>query len=142
MVRSTRCAPRCTRSPSSTHHVPAFVVAGLVVLAIALAFLLRRRRTPVYALPPAPNWLSPVGEDFTALSEAERCDLIFALDALVDDSSETLLARALGDPSETVALAAAHALARRGGLEMLERHLTECASERARSLRLLVEILD
>lgn len=113
------------------------------MLAIALTVVLRRRRATVYALPPAPaNWLAPVGEEFTTLSEAERCDLIFAVAALEDESSERLLAQALGDPSEGVALAAAHALARRGGLETLERHLTQCASERARSLRLLVEILD
>jgi DNA-binding transcriptional LysR family regulator len=119
------------------------VIALLVVVsAIAFAIVLRRRPAPVYALSPATNSLTPVGEDFAALSEAERCDLIFAVAVLEDDSSEALLARALGDPSEGVALAAAHALARRGGLEMLERHLTQCASERARSLRLLVEILD
>lgn len=123
--------------------MPVLVVSLLVVLAIALTIVLRRRPAAVYALPPPPeNWLAPVGEDFTALSEAERCDLIFAVAALEDDKSEALLAGALGDPSEGVALAAAHALARRGGLETLERHLAQCASERARSLRLLVEILD
>lgn len=124
--------------------MPVLVVSLLVVLAIALAIVLRRRpAVAVYALPPAAeNWLAPVGEDFTALSEAERCDLIFAVAALEDDKSEALLARALGDPSEGVALAAAHALARRGGLETLERHLARCASERAQSLRLLVEVLD
>lgn len=119
------------------------VISLLVVIAVALAIVLRRRRAAVYALPPPTvNWLAPIGEDFTALSEAERCDLIFAVAALEDDSSEALLARALGDPSEGVAFAAAHALVRRGGPETLERHLAECASERAASLRLLVEILD
>jgi hypothetical protein len=123
--------------------VPAVAVSLIVLLAIALAIVLRRRRAPIYALPAAPaSWPAPVGEEFTALSEAERCDLIFAVAALEDDNAETLLARALQDPSEGVALAAAHALTRRGGLETLERHLTHCASERARSLRLLVEILD
>ena len=124
--------------------VPVFVISLLVVLAIALTIVLRRRpAAAVYALPPpAENWLAPVGEDFAALSEAERCDLVFAVAALEDDKSEALLARALGDPSEGVALAAAHALARHGGLETLERHLAQCPSERARSLRLLVEILD
>jgi len=121
----------------------ALLVALLVVVAIASVMVLRRRRTDVYALPPpAATWVTPVGEDFGTLSEAERCDLIFAIAALEDDTSEALLARALGDASEGVALAAAHALARRGGVETLERHLTHCASERARSLRLLVEILD
>jgi hypothetical protein len=120
----------------------ALLAALLIVVAIASAMVLRRRRTEIYALPPpAATWVPRIGEDFAALSEAERCDLIFAVAALEDDASEALLARALGDPSEAVALAAAHALARRGGVETLERHLTQCASERARSLRLLVEIL-
>jgi hypothetical protein len=115
----------------------------LAVLAIVLTVALRRRPAIVHALPPAPeNWLAPVGDEFTALSDAERCDLIFAVAALEDESSERLLARALGDPSEGVALAAAHALARRSGLATLERYLMQCASERAASLRLLVEILD
>jgi hypothetical protein len=123
--------------------VALLVVALLVVAAIGTAIVLRGRRAPVYALPPpAANWVPPVGEDFGVLSEAERCDLIFAVAALEDDTSEALLGRALGDPSEGVALAAAHALARRGGLETLERHLTQCASERAHTLRLLVEILN
>jgi|SRR5579862_6736333 len=113
------------------------------MFAMGLAIALRRRRAAVHALAPPPeNWLAPVGEDFTALSEAERCDFIFAVAALDDDSSEALLARALRDPSEGVAFAAAHALVRRGGLETLERHLSACAGERAASLRLLVEILD
>lgn len=121
----------------------ALLVLLAIALAIALAIVLGRRRAPVYALPPpAANWLAPIGEDSGALSEVQRCDLIFAVAALEDATSETLLSRALDDPSEGVALAAAHALVRRGGLETLERHLARCSSERARSLRLLVEILD
>jgi hypothetical protein len=126
--------------------VPALLLSLLVVLAIALAIALRRRRVAVYALPPAApgpaNWLAPVGADSGTLSEAQRCDLIFAVATLEDDASEALLAHALEDPSEAVALAAAHALTRRRGLETLERHLGQCASERARALRLLVEILE
>jgi hypothetical protein len=119
------------------------LVVAAIALAIVLATVLRRQRPAVYALPPPASWLTAVGEDFAALSEAERCDLIFAVAALEDDdSSEALLARALSDPSEGVALAAAHALARRSGVQTLERHLLQCASERARSLRLLVEILN
>jgi HEAT repeat protein len=119
------------------------VVALLVLVAIALAIVPRlRRAAPVAALPPpAERWTRAVGEEFDSLSDAERCDLIFALAVLEDETSARLLVRALDDPSEAVALAAACALARRGGSAALEHHL-DALGERARTLRLLVEILN
>ncbi len=64
-----------------------------------------------------------VGEEFAALDEQERCDLVFAMGAINEESSNDLLLRALGDPSQTVALAAAHALARNGRQAEVKRRL-------------------
>jgi hypothetical protein len=77
---------------------------------------------------------------FDDLSEAERCDFVFAIAALDDSSSTRLLERALDDPCEAVALAAAHALASVGGSATLQRFFAQrgARAERiARSLELL-----
>lgn len=120
--------------------VAALVVLVLFGLALAIAARMLRARHP--ALPHVANWTSAAGEEYTALSEAERCDLIFAVAALEDDAGRELLVRALDDPSETVALAAARGLSRQGRSAALERYLATCPAERARTLRFLVEILN
>ena len=117
------------------------VVALIVVIGIALVLTRPRKRISVVA-PPQAAWTQTAGEEFAALSAAERCDLVFAVAALDDESSQHVLLRALADPSEAVALAAARSLSRKGHTASLERHLAECSQERARKLRLLVEILD
>jgi hypothetical protein len=125
------------------------VISLLVALAIAITIVLYLRRPKSLHEPqpqPQPqsqaSWAQAVGDEFRELSEAERCDLIFAVATLADGKSESLLVRALDDPSEAVALAAAHALVRHGGATSLERYLAARPGERANALRFLVEILD
>jgi hypothetical protein len=107
---------------------------------IALAYRLRgprARRLPL----PAPSWARAAGDEFGELSEAERCDLVFAVAALDDDGSKQLLESALDDPSEAVALAAACSLTRLGRRETVERHLTGRPGERATRIARTVELL-
>jgi hypothetical protein len=68
-------------------------------------------------------WTNEAGGEFAGLSESARCDMIFAVAALDDERSEHLLEYALDDPSEPVALAAAHALASGGRTAVVEAYL-------------------
>jgi hypothetical protein len=77
------------------------------------------------------DWSIDSGQTFSSLSEAGRCDLIFAVAPLGDERSKNLLVRALDDPSETVALAAAHALAGSGHVDILDSFLQEHPGDRA-----------
>ncbi len=106
-----------------------------------LAIALRASRAKRPSFVRAENWARDAGEEFAALSEAERCDLIFAVAALGDAGSEQLLERALDDPSEAVALAAACSLARLGRSATLERYLAQCSGERARRISQTLELL-
>ena len=65
-------------------------------------------RTPLEPWTPDAGWTSEAGEEFATLSEAARCDLIFAVADLQDECADGLLLHALDDPSEPVALAAAN----------------------------------
>lgn len=109
-------------------------IAAAVVLAGAIFALIAMRavRRPV-SVPAAPaiEWTSVAGDEFAGLSEPARCELIFAIAALDDQQALPVLERALGDPSETVALAAAHALASRGHAAIVEGYLQANAGERA-----------
>lgn len=119
----------------------ALILILVVLFGVAAIVLLRfTRARPAPAT--VPNWTHEAGGEFANLSDAERCDLVFAVAALDDEASRGLLARALDDPSEAVALAAARGLAHQGERETLERYLAACSHERARTLRLLVEILN
>lgn len=122
------------------------ILIGLV--AAGLVLLLYARIAPSKPLPaPAPareeppvwttstGWTAQAGEEFAGLSEAARCDLIFAVADLQDERSRELLGHALDDPSEAVALAAAHALLRRGAGRVVSDYAR--AHEGARSRRLL-----
>lgn len=130
--------------------LPLVALLAIVCVAIVVAINFNVRKSPTQqpvptrttAARPVQTWATAAGEEFAGLSEAERCDLVFAVAALDDGDSRQLLARALDDPSEAVALAAAHALVRRGGLATLNGYLAALPSERARALRFLVEILD
>jgi HEAT repeat protein len=87
------------------------------------------------------DWTSEAGAEFAGLSESARCDLIFAVADLDDERSLRLLTHALDDPSDAVALAAAHALMRRGDAQVVEayadRHPGERSGRLARTLELL-----
>ena len=131
-----------------------FVVGALIML---VARLLPRaestatqRVAPVEALPEssAPSsavdaaaWGEREAAEFAMLPEAARCDMIFSIEERHDERSAALLAHALGDPSEVVATAAAHALIARGERAAVENYLGGCDDERrasmARTLRAL-----
>ena len=90
-----------------------FVTALRVLLAIgiasgAYAMFAPRKPAAVDAGPqPSPAEAPPQ-------TEAQRVDAVFAMGALDGEESTRRLTAALDDPSETVALAAAHALAGSG----------------------------
>jgi hypothetical protein len=121
--------------------VSALVAACLIaaLLGIVAAFFYLRRPPRATALSPG-DGDAELSAQFDHLPEAERCDFIFALAALDEASSVGLLERALDDPCEAVALAAAHALAGAGNTAALQRFFerrgarAECI---ARSLELL-----
>lgn len=122
-------------------------VAGAIVGAYAL---LAPRAAPVQTPARAPlepvaggtEWTREAGEEFAELSESARCDLIFAVAELDDARSRQLLEHALDDPSEAVALAAAHALARRGANETIEAYAQRRPGERSERLARTLELLD
>lgn len=112
-------------------------VAGVVIG--LYAWLAPRAAAPVVPAPAAPpqawnattDWTREAGAEFAGLSEPARCDLIFAVADLQDDASARLLLHALDDPSDAVALAAAHALARRGSAEAVNAYAAQHPGERA-----------
>jgi hypothetical protein len=118
-----------------------WAVVFFVVLAAAIVFALRGRHGEGPAAAPVESWTHSAGPEFATLSEAGRCDLIFAVAALDDRPSQALLERALDDPSETVALAAARALVRRGRAAAVEEYLASHPGERAQRIARLVELL-
>jgi hypothetical protein len=113
-------------------------VAVLVAAALATVGLRNSRRTQRAC---DADWTDGVGSEFSGLSEPARCDLVFALGALYGRRSQDLLERALDDPSEPVALAAAHALMRRGSLARVEAHLAARPGERANRLASTLALL-
>jgi len=119
------------------------ILAIVFVLGAALGlyafFAPRRKASRLVAAPPEPlqtqtGWTNAAGAEFSGLPESARCDMIFAVAALDDDRSRQLLEHALGDPSEAVALAAAHALATRSCTAVVDRYLD--AHPGARSQRI------
>jgi hypothetical protein len=122
------------------------VIALIVVFAIGAAvaiyaFVAPRRRAETQ---PVENerkdlsvqtaWSDTAAIDFNSLTEAARCDMIFAVTSLDDDRSASLLVHALDDPSETVALAAARALSERGLGASVEAYLARHPGERTERL--------
>ncbi len=109
----------------------ALLLVGVIVLGGLVgvyAWLAPRRPEPVPASRPAgrgdaldesPAWDDEAANEFEALSESARCDLIFAVAMLDDARSQSLLKHALADPSEVVALAAARGLRSLGQDEAL-----------------------
>lgn len=80
------------------------------------------------------DWTLQAGEEFAGLSEAARCDLIFAVADLHDERSRGLLVHALDDPSDAVALAAARALASRGESENVAAYAQQHPGPRAQRI--------
>jgi hypothetical protein len=128
------------------------VIAGIVaiVVAAAIAFVIiasmRNRRLPPELTVASPSrstqpasdnaasWTSAAGDDFAALPEAARCDLIFAIQALPGEERTAMLRAALDDPSEIVALAAATALTARGERAHVEGYFAEHPGSRSQRI--------
>lgn len=115
-----------------TFAVVAVLVAVVAIGTVAAILSKRAVRRPIAVPEPGTgDWTDAAGHEFGGLSEPARCEMIFAIAALDDPRSLPLLERALADPSETVALAAARALAGRGGAAMVERYFAAHPGERA-----------
>ncbi len=109
-------------------------VVLLVLIGVAIGFARRGGRVRAPSVSPVESWSGAAGPEFAALSEAERCDLIFAVAALEDVPSQALLERALDDPSEAVAIAAARALVRQERAGALAAYLAAHPGERAQRI--------
>jgi len=124
---------------------PVFVVLAVVFvigLAIGLYAWLAPRAPERVQAPPqqlepwhaSTDWTTQAGSEFAGLTESARCDLIFAVADLNDERSQQLLVHALDDPSDTVALAAAHALAQRGSTAAVNDYAQLHPGERAQRI--------
>lgn len=125
---------------------PVFIVlAAVFVIGVAIglyAWLAPRAPEPAQARPKqqlepwhaSTDWTTQAGSEFAGLSESARCDLIFAVADLNDERSQQLLVHALDDPSDTVALAAAHALAQRGSTAAVSDYAQLHPGERAQRI--------
>ena len=121
------------------------LVAGGVVLLIFAARAPRRVPESVRAGVPAEAttaWTHDAGDEFGGLSEAARCDMIFAVAALDDERSQQLLEHALDDPAEAVSLAAAHVLAGRGHGTLVQSWLASHPGLRADRIAQALALLD
>jgi hypothetical protein len=87
-------------------------------------------------------WTNEAGAEFAGLSEAARCDLVFAVAALDDERSQKLLEYALNDPAEPVSLAAAHALAGHGRRGLVDAYLASHPGARADRIAQALALLD
>lgn len=133
--------------------VAAILIAVLVLAALAgaYAFFAPRRapeavsarepHVPREPLVASTDWAAGAGDEFAGLSEAARCDLVFAVATLDDERSRSLLEHALDDPAEAVALAAAHALELSGRREVVDAFLTSHPGERAERIKATLSLL-
>ncbi len=130
-----------------------FVVLAVVfVVGAAIGvYALRAPRVhelqPVAVVPLEPwhastDWTAQAGAEFSGLSESARCDLIFAVCDLNDARSQDMLMHALDDPSDAVALAAAHALARRGSTDAVSGYAQRHPGDRAQRIVQTIALLD
>jgi len=126
------------------------LVVLIAVLAIVYVFFMLQRRPKLPACGGvlerprqlSLNWTKEAGEDLGELNEPARCDLIFAASQLGDERSHRLLLSALADPSATVSLAAAHALARTGHIRDVQDYAASAESERSKELLQLLALID
>ena len=129
------------------------VIVLLVIVAIAVCIglyaWLSPERKPIEEAPLPPNepwkpdtaWTAQAGEEFATLSEAARCDLVFAVADLNDERADGLLLHALDDPSEPVALAAAHVLEKRGAGDRVRARVKRYPGERAQKIEQTLSLL-
>jgi hypothetical protein len=125
---------------------PAIAMLVAIAAIVALLVLIKRSRgRRLQAVPQLPQQeavsrVDTVDDEFGPLSESERCDLIFAYAVLGDAHSLDVIEHALDDPSESVAIAAARALARRGQNEVLARYFGARPSDRSRRIAAALEL--
>lgn len=110
-----------------------FAVILVAVVACAAYLVLRRRGEPVS--------VAPGVDDFAELDEAERCDYVFALGALDGPANLSILRRALDDPSEIVATAAARSLVAAGHRDELEALLERRDDDRSQQIASTLDLL-
>lgn len=118
------------------------ILGGYALLAPKPAVVRSAPLPPLESWKPNTAWTAEAGNEFAGLAEAARCDLIFAVADLDDERSAHLLAHALDDPSDAVALAAAHALARRGAAQTVEQYARQHPGERSERLARTLELLN
>jgi hypothetical protein len=127
------------------------IVAIVAVVLIAIGVIATRKRQPVstsnvatasasansHVAPEHQTaaWTVAEGDEFSALSEAQRCDLIFAIQDLPGGERTNTLRAALDDPSEVVAFAAATALCARGERALVEGYFAERPGARSERIR-------
>lgn len=116
----------------------AIALGAVVAIALVVIIALTLARRQSASQPPA----AAAPDEFASLSEPERCDFVFALGALDDPSAMRLLERALEDPCEAVAVAAAHALVGAGRRERLEHFLASSSGERSQRIAATLALLD
>jgi hypothetical protein len=109
------------------------VVIAIAAIASAIYAFLRRPRGDV-------GVASPAG-DFTDLNEAERCDYVFALSALDDPASIELIRRAMDDPSDVVATAAARSLVLTGRRDEVDALLARRDDARSQRIAAALELM-
>ena len=153
-----RCVRRVSRRNARGRHdafgmtplvwvALAALVAGALLAAYAVFSARTKPPAASVAVPPA-TASQPAGEDeledleaFEALDEAARCDAAFAAAAHEDAASTRLLERALDDPVEAVALAAAHSLATSGRAGVLDRYVRSHPGARAQRVAAVTALL-
>jgi hypothetical protein len=109
------------------------VVIAVVIIALAIYGFVRRSRRAVT--------VAAAADDFADLNEAERCDYVFALSALGDPANVNLLRRAMDDPSDVVAIAAARSLVLAGRRDEVETILARRKDTRSQQIASALELL-
>ncbi|MGR4063869.1 MAG: hypothetical protein ACLQPV_00300 [Vulcanimicrobiaceae bacterium] len=123
----------------------ALLAGGL--LAVYWFVLGRKDKTATVSAPAAPVADEDLDEEledreaFEALGEGARCDAAFEAAAHEDAASTRLLERALDDPVEAVALAAAHSLVSSGRGEVLDRYVKLHPGARAQRVASMTQLL-
>jgi hypothetical protein len=121
--------------------VALIVVVAIVAVIGLVLWLMPRRKESGRALDGPQLHSDAHWDEFAGLSESARCDLVFAVAALDGDRSHPILEHALGDPSEAVALAAAHALTSQRQTGTVQRYLARHPGERAQRIAQALDLL-
>jgi hypothetical protein len=111
----------------------ALIVVVVAAIGLAIFAFVRRPAAAVAVALPA--------DDFAQLDEAERCDYVFALSALDDPVNASLLLRAMDDPSDVVAIAAARSLVLAGRRDEVDALLAQRKDARSIQIASALDLL-